>query len=126
MREPVDLKAGSHSNRFTCLLTTRLQFFASRYTIAQRTVTVTVTVKVKMPKDAAPETMPELGLETLFGVKGKIAVVTGAGTGIGKSELVAWRAPKLRAQRSTDQSSILFCSSPSHLSDGRRLCPKRS
>lgn len=39
-----------------------------------------------MPKDAAPEVMPELHLETLFGVKGKIGVVTGAATGIGKSE----------------------------------------
>lgn len=25
-----------------------------------------------MPKDAAPDVMPELGLDTLFGVKGKV------------------------------------------------------
>lgn len=37
-----------------------------------------------MPKDAAPEIMPELGVETLFGLKGKIALVTGGATGIGK------------------------------------------
>ncbi len=26
-----------------------------------------------MPRDAAPEVMPELGLDTLFGVKGKVS-----------------------------------------------------
>lgn len=39
-----------------------------------------------MPKDAAPEVMPDLSLDSLFSVKGKIGVVTGAGTGLGKSE----------------------------------------
>lgn len=43
-----------------------------------------------MPKDAAPEQMPELGLDALFGVKGKIAVITGAGTGIGKMMAAAY------------------------------------
>ncbi|PWN30658.1 NAD(P)-binding protein [Jaminaea rosea] len=43
-----------------------------------------------MPKDAAPEVMPELNLETLFGVKGKIGVVTGAATGIGKMMAAAY------------------------------------
>lgn len=37
-----------------------------------------------MPKDAAPEVMPELGAQRLFSLDGKIALVTGGGTGIGK------------------------------------------
>ncbi|KAE8225760.1 hypothetical protein CF319_g1554 [Tilletia indica] len=37
-----------------------------------------------MPKDAAPEVMPELDVATLFGVKGKVALVTGGATGLGK------------------------------------------
>lgn len=48
-----------------------------------------------MPKDAAPEVMPELGLDALFGVKGKIGVVTGAGTGIGKSEFFSSSSRKM-------------------------------
>jgi len=37
-----------------------------------------------MPKDAAPEVMPELGAQRLFSLDGKVALVTGGGTGIGK------------------------------------------
>lgn len=37
-----------------------------------------------MPKDAAPEVMPELNVGTLFGLNGKVAVVSGGATGIGK------------------------------------------
>ncbi|KDN41133.1 NAD(P)-binding protein [Tilletiaria anomala UBC 951] len=37
-----------------------------------------------MPKDAAPDQMPELGINTLFGIKGKVALVTGGGSGLGK------------------------------------------
>ncbi|KAK0555593.1 hypothetical protein OC861_000180 [Tilletia horrida] len=37
-----------------------------------------------MPKDAAPDVMPELDLGTLFSVKGKVALVTGGATGLGK------------------------------------------
>ncbi|KAL8243549.1 hypothetical protein R6Q59_009807 [Mikania micrantha] len=37
-----------------------------------------------MPKDAAPEVMPELGANTLFTVSGKVALVSGGATGIGK------------------------------------------
>lgn len=43
-----------------------------------------------MPKDAAPEQMPDLSPSALFSVKGKIAVVTGAGTGIGKMMAAAY------------------------------------
>lgn len=39
-----------------------------------------------MPKDAAPEILPELGIDTLFSVKGKIGLVTGGATGLGKSK----------------------------------------
>lgn len=34
-----------------------------------------------MPKDAAPEVMPELGIDSLFSMKGKVALVTGGATG---------------------------------------------
>jgi hypothetical protein len=37
-----------------------------------------------MPKDAAPEVMPELGIDTLFNLRGRVALVTGGATGIGK------------------------------------------
>jgi NAD(P)-dependent dehydrogenase (short-subunit alcohol dehydrogenase family) len=43
-----------------------------------------------MPKDAAPEIMPELGLSTLFGMQGKVALVTGGATGIGKMIAAAY------------------------------------
>ncbi|CAO1629557.1 unnamed protein product [Sympodiomycopsis kandeliae] len=45
-----------------------------------------------MPKDAAPEQMPDLSGSALFNVNGKIAVVTGAGTGIGKMMAAAYVA----------------------------------
>lgn len=38
-----------------------------------------------MPKDAAPEQMPDMHLDSLFDVRGKIAVVTGGASGLGKS-----------------------------------------
>lgn len=37
-----------------------------------------------MPKDAAPDVMPELAAASIFDLKGKVGVVTGGGTGIGK------------------------------------------
>ncbi|EPQ30974.1 uncharacterized protein PFL1_01163 [Pseudozyma flocculosa PF-1] len=37
-----------------------------------------------MPKDHAPEVMPELGATSLFSLAGKTALVTGGGSGIGK------------------------------------------
>ncbi|KAN0065953.1 hypothetical protein ACQY0O_001087 [Thecaphora frezii] len=37
-----------------------------------------------MPKDHAPETMPELGASALFSLSSKTALVTGGATGIGK------------------------------------------
>lgn len=43
-----------------------------------------------MPKDAAPETMPELGISTLFDMTGKVAVVTGGATGLGKMMAAAY------------------------------------
>lgn len=36
------------------------------------------------PKDMAPEVMPELGVDTLFNLRGKVALVTGGATGIGR------------------------------------------
>ena len=38
-----------------------------------------------MPKDAAPEVMPDLKVGPLFDASGKVAVVTGGGSGLGKS-----------------------------------------
>lgn len=38
-----------------------------------------------MPKDAAPEVMPDLKVGPLFDVSGKVAVITGGGSGLGKS-----------------------------------------
>jgi NAD(P)-dependent dehydrogenase (short-subunit alcohol dehydrogenase family) len=37
-----------------------------------------------MPKDAAPEVMPELAASSIFDLGGKVGLVTGGGTGIGK------------------------------------------
>ena len=37
-----------------------------------------------MPKDAAPEVMPELAAASIFDLTGKVGLVTGGGTGIGK------------------------------------------
>lgn len=37
-----------------------------------------------MPKDAAPEVMPELTASKLFNLEGKVALVSGGATGIGK------------------------------------------
>lgn len=41
-----------------------------------------------MPKDAAPEVMPDMRIATLNSVSGKVAVVTGGASGLGKS---TWR-----------------------------------
>lgn len=38
-----------------------------------------------MPKDAAPEVMPDLKVGPLFSTSGKVAVISGGGSGLGKS-----------------------------------------
>lgn len=43
-----------------------------------------------MPKDAAPEIMPEMGIESLFNLRGKVALVTGGATGLGKMMAAAY------------------------------------
>lgn len=43
-----------------------------------------------MPKDAAPDIMPELATSSIFDVRGKIALVTGGGSGIGKMMAAAY------------------------------------
>lgn len=43
-----------------------------------------------MPKDAAPEVMPELDVGQLFGLHGKVALVSGGATGIGKMIAAAY------------------------------------
>ncbi|RSH77439.1 uncharacterized protein EHS24_003410 [Apiotrichum porosum] len=42
------------------------------------------------PKDAAPEVMPELGIDTIFNLRGKVGLVTGGATGIGKMIAAAY------------------------------------
>ena len=61
-----------------------------------------------MPKDAAPDTMPELAATTLFDVSGKVGLVTGGGSGIGKSELLCGRDTSLLSAHSTNCISIPF------------------